>query len=147
MRIPFAAKSAAARFSSSGSTAEIRRPSNSWPPWQMRTSPPSASRSAVGHATIGGSASVAGSPSRITPVGASRRASTTAFVKCVVPIITACTRDTATPEDSTSARIADDDARRHVRRRRRLRLGEHVAAVDEDGVRVRAADVDADPHA
>ena len=35
----------------------------------------------------------------------------------------------------------------HVRRRRRLRLGEHVAAVDEDGVGVRAADVDADSHA
>ena len=32
VEIPFAAKSAAARRSSSGSTAEIRRPSNSWPP-------------------------------------------------------------------------------------------------------------------
>ena len=55
---------------------------------------------------MGGSASVAGSPSLITPVGASRRASTTAFVKCVVPIITACTRETAPAESSTSERIA-----------------------------------------
>jgi hypothetical protein len=37
------------------------------------------------------------------------------------------------------------DPARDVRRRRRLRLGEDVAAVDEDGVRVRAADIDADP--
>ncbi len=32
VEMPFAAKSAAARRSSSGSTAEMRRPSNSWPP-------------------------------------------------------------------------------------------------------------------
>ena len=146
-RIPFAAKSAAARFSSSGvdrgDLAAVELVAAVARGARRRR----ARRAAhVGQSTIGGSASVAGSPSRITPVGASRRASTTAFVKCVVPIITACTRDTATPEDSTSAPIADDDALRHVRRRRRLRLGEHVAAVDEDGVGVRAADVDADAH-
>src|SRR3712207_1111552 len=40
---------------------------------------------------MGGRAAVAGRPSRTAAVGASRRASTSALMKCVVPIITAVT--------------------------------------------------------
>jgi hypothetical protein len=42
---------------------------------------------------MGGSDAVAGSPSRNAAVGASRSASTSALMKWVVPIITACTVD------------------------------------------------------
>ena len=107
VRIPFAAKSAAARFSSFG------RPRD---PASVELV------AAVAEAHVAAEPLAQGSrprdhrrqrlrrrqPKPITPVGASRRASTTAFVKCVVPIITACTRETATPDDPTSAPIADE---------------------------------------
>ena len=98
--------SAATRRSSSGSSGEISRPSNSWPPWQRWTWPPSAARSSSGQSTIGGSAAVAGSPSRIAAGRRQPPRSTTAFVKCVVPIITACTRG------DRDARRVDERAQR-----------------------------------
>ena len=146
VRIPFAAKSAAAR------SQLVRLERGDPAPVELVAAVADAHVAAervaqrVGQSTIGGSASVAGSPSLITPVGASRCASTTAFVKCVVPIITTCTRDTATPDGLDERADRRRDPTGHVRRRRRLRLGEHIAAVDEDGVGVRAADVDADAH-
>ena len=112
----------------------------------MVRAPPSASRSARGQSTIGGSAAVAGRPSRIAAVG----------IKS--PRLDDRVREVRRADHhrlhlrggdaavASSARSADDDPAGHVRRRRRLRLGEHVAPVHEHGVRVRAADVDADAH-
>src|SRR5690348_10397272 len=56
-----------------------------------------------GQSTIGGSAWVAGSPRRIAAVGIRRLASTTALVKCVVPIITAITLSGLTRPSSTNS--------------------------------------------
>ena len=88
-RMPRSPISAAKRCNSFGSSGEIWRPSNSCPPCPRNQWFPSASRSRSGQSTIGGSACVAGRPSRMQAVGIRRFASTTAFVKCVVPIITA----------------------------------------------------------
>ena len=49
---------------------------------------------------------MAGNPSRIAAVGSSRRRSTTALVKCVVPIITAAISSVAVPELSSTWRNA-----------------------------------------
>jgi hypothetical protein len=56
---------------------------------------------------MGGSACVAGSPSRIAAVGIRRFASTTAFVKWVVPIITPWTCGASTPLAEISERSAE----------------------------------------
>ena len=57
-----------------------------------------AARRSSGQSTIGGSAAVAGKPSRTAAVGARSRRCTTALVKCVVPIITASTASAYTDD-------------------------------------------------
>ena len=105
-RTPCAAMSAQWRRSSSGSSAEMGLPSNSWPPCARYARPAMAATRRCGQSTIGGSDAVAGSPRRSAAVGASRRASTSALMKCVVPIMTAATSDGANGCSACSASSA-----------------------------------------
>ena len=144
-RCPGARMSSTARRSSSGSSSRDRpavelvaavaevAARRRRPPAAVRASRPSAAALAS-----------PGSPSRIAAVGCSRLPSTTAFVKCVVPIITAWI---AVGRDAAPARRGAE------RRTMPVVTSAVVAvftsartslAVHQDRVRVRAADVDAD---
>ena len=59
-----------------------------------------------GQSTKGGKAAVAGKPRRIAAVGSNRRRSTTALVKCVVPIITPATSAVVVPDVVKTCRSA-----------------------------------------
>ena len=76
----------------------------------------------------------------------SRRRSTMALVKCVVPIITAWMSAAATLVSASRSRSTVMMPVADVRRRRRLAPAEHVEPVHQNGVGVRASDVDADAH-
>ena len=99
--------SAATRRSSPTWRADISRPSNSCPPRHTYTWLPSALRRLSGQSTMGGTDRVAGAPRRTAAVGAICRASTTAFVKWVVPIITARTVLGSVVEERSISRRAD----------------------------------------
>ena len=121
--------SAATRRSSSGSSGEISRPSNSWPPCARNQWLPSAPRSRSGQSTIGGSACVADGVREV------RRAD---HHRLDLRRLDAAARD-------QRAERRHDPAR-DVGRGGRLYLGEHAALVHQHRIRVRAADVDTDAH-
>ena len=109
----------------------------------IRSPAETASRSSAGQPKSGRTACVAGPPKRSTPTRRRPRRSRTAFVACVVPNIACVIRLRSTVCDDAGDRALD--ARRHVGRRRHLRLREEtVVGVEHDGVRVRAAHVDAE---
>ena len=94
----------------------------------------------------GGKLALAGKPMRNAPTRCSARRSITALVKCVVPMTTA----------ADAARIAlrqqlgqgGANAGQHVDGGGGFDRGQDLGAVDQHGVGVGAADVDADaPHA
>ncbi len=60
-------------------------------------------RKSSGQSTIGGRTLVAGKPSRTAATGVSRRRSTIALVKCVVPIITVAMESGETPASAKTA--------------------------------------------
>ena len=147
-RMPFAAMSAATRRSSSAvERRDLRARRTRGRRGRGRCGCRAPRAGAPASRPCGGSACVAGSPRRTAAVGISRFASTTAFVKCVVPIITAWSAPGRRSSASTiRLRSAADDAARDVRGRRGLHGCEHAHPVHQDGVRVRAAYVDADAH-
>src|SRR5215471_5876041 len=67
------------------------RPSNSWPPSSMTISPRTSAARSSGQSTNGSSDAPEGNPIRIAATRVRSRRWTTAFVKWVVPIITAST--------------------------------------------------------
>ena len=71
------------------SRGTIGRPSYSWPPSTMNTSPRTRRARSSGQSSKGGSEALAGSPMRRAATGDRSRRWTTALVKCVVPIMTA----------------------------------------------------------
>ncbi len=134
---------AAMRRSSSSSSAEILRPSNSLPPWAShqccrsqraghRASPPSA----AGFAWRAGTW-------RTAAVGARSRRCTTALVKWVVPIITTSTLSAPIPAAARPC-AAPPHAGHHVGAGRRLDARHHAVTSIRARVYVGAAHVDAD---
>ena len=103
------------------------------------------SRSVAGQSAIGRMASVAGAPSRSTPTRHRCWASTSALVKCVVPIITALMAEAGDSADFQDLGDGADDAAADIRRGRRLVAREHGAAAQQHRIGVRAAHVDANP--
>src|SRR6267143_3577370 len=89
------------------SKGTIGRPSYSWPPSSMTTSPRTSSARPSGQSTNGGSDALAGRPMRTAATRVTPRRWTTALVKCVVPIIAALTREAsgATASSSDNARV------------------------------------------
>lgn len=85
------------RINSFSSSGAISRLSNSWPPRTMNVCRPSVVARSSGQSTIGGRPRVAGRPRRTAATSSSRLRSTTALVKCVVPIITASMSATEAP--------------------------------------------------
>src|SRR5947207_46183 len=79
---------AAARMPAA-SNGTIGRPSYSWPPSSMTTSPRTSSARSSGQSTNGGSDALAGRPMRTAATRVRPRRWTTALVKWVVPIMTA----------------------------------------------------------
>src|SRR3989441_7319870 len=71
------------------SNGTIGRPSYSCPPSSMTTSPRTSAARSSGQSTKGGSDALAGRPIRTAATRVRSRRWTTAFVKCVVPIMTA----------------------------------------------------------
>ena len=85
---PFARISHAAWRTASASSGMKGRPSYSCPPSAIHTPPSTRRARSAGQSQNGGSEALAGMPSRSAPTRVSRRRCTTAFMKCVVPIIT-----------------------------------------------------------
>ena len=71
------------------------RPSHSWPPATMKTGPRTLPASRSGQSQNGGREALAGSPTRTAATRARPVPVSTAFVKCVVPITTRDTSETA----------------------------------------------------
>ena len=101
-RSPFVLNPRAASATAPSSRGAISRPSNSWPPSTICTLSPNVAASSVGQSVKGGRPHAAGSARRTTPTGKSRLRSTKAFVKWVVPIITASMADTVVPESAST---------------------------------------------
>ena len=84
------------------SNGTIGRPSYSWPPSSMTTSPRTRAARSSGQSTKGGSEALAGRPIRMAATRVRSRRWTTALVKCVVPIMTASIGPAGTSPASSS---------------------------------------------
>ncbi len=109
----------------------------------MQTAPVASAARSAGQSQNGGSDVVAGAPMRSAATFVRSRRCTTALVKCVVPISTALT-SAPFAVWARSMRYRRQDAAGDVGRRRRLDGSLDPAVRDQNGVRVGAADVDAD---
>ncbi len=125
------------------SKGTIGRPSYSWPPSSMTTSPRTRAARSSGQSTKGGSEALAGRPIRIAATRVRSRRCTTALVKCVVPIMTASIGPAGATPASKLAQRRRDPAR-HVGRGGRLDGVDDGGAVEQHGIGVGATDVDAD---
>ena len=96
---------AASRMPAS-SSGTIGRPSYSWPPSSMTTSPRTRAARSSGQSTKGGSEALAGRPMRTAATRVRSRRWTTALVKWVVPIITASIGPPSSAAASRSRRAA-----------------------------------------
>src|SRR3989304_5135329 len=113
------------------------RPSYSWPPSSMKTSPRTIAPRSAGQSTNGSSEALAGRPIRIAATGVRSRRWTTAFVKWVVPIITASTA-LGVPPGALPPRRPGAGPRRCWCRRRRRRSGSREDRLEVEIVAERA---------
>ena len=143
-RMPLSPIRRAASRSAARSSGMKARPSYSWPPSTIATSPSTTAARSAGQSQNGGRLALAGRPMRIAPTRLKERRCTTALMKCVVPIMTASTGLSPTAPVAVQAGERVEDAAGHVWRRRRLDGGAHPPLLDQHRVRVGAADVDAD---
>jgi len=126
------------------SNGMIGWPSYSSPPWSINTSLRTSSARSEGQSQKGGSDPLAGSPMRTAATRVRSRRCRTALTKWVVPITTPSTAQLISGRPA-SAVSASTMPPRNIRCGRRLDRMHDPPILEQHGVRIGTADIDADP--